>query len=75
MEKLLEYQGYEAIQAEGGAEALALLEEKPADLVLLDIKMPRMDGLEVLQRIRDNDAEMPVVMIFINKYTTGSREV
>jgi len=63
LSKLLDYQGYEAIQAEDGFEALALLEQKPADLVLLDIKMPRMDGLEVLQKIRQNDADLPVVMI------------
>jgi two-component system nitrogen regulation response regulator NtrX len=61
--KLLDYQGYECIKAEDGFEALALLEQKPADLVLLDIKMPRMDGLEVLQKIRDSDADVAVVMI------------
>jgi two-component system sensor histidine kinase/response regulator len=44
--------GYFAIQAEGGAEALALLEAKRPDLVLLDVLMPGMDGFETCRRIR-----------------------
>jgi two-component system nitrogen regulation response regulator NtrX len=63
LSKLLEYQGYETLQAEDGFEALTLLEDRSPDLVLLDIKMPRMDGLEVLQKIRDNQEDLAVVMI------------
>jgi two-component system sensor histidine kinase/response regulator len=44
--------GYEAIQAEGGAEALAIIERQRPDLVLLDVLMPGMDGFETCRRIR-----------------------
>jgi signal transduction histidine kinase len=44
--------GYEAIQAEGGAEALAIIEGRRPDLVLLDVLMPGMDGFETCRRIR-----------------------
>jgi CheY-like chemotaxis protein len=44
--------GYAVIQAEGGAEALALLVARRPDLVLLDVLMPGMDGYETCRRIR-----------------------
>jgi two-component system sensor histidine kinase/response regulator len=44
--------GYEAIQAEGGAEALVIIERQRPDLVLLDVLMPGMDGFETCRRIR-----------------------
>ena len=47
---MLEYEGYEFIGAATGQEGLALVEREPPDLVFLDIKMPGMDGLEVLER-------------------------
>ena len=44
----LEYEGYEFVGAATGQEGLALAEREAPDLVLLDVKMPGMDGLEVL---------------------------
>ena len=52
MRRTLEYQGYQFIGAATGQEGLALIERDPPDLVFLDIKMPGMDGLEVLERIK-----------------------
>jgi two-component system nitrogen regulation response regulator NtrX len=63
LQRLLEYKGYETQSAEDGPRALELLGEKSFDVVLLDIKMPRMDGIEVLQRIRDSRADASVVMV------------
>jgi two-component system nitrogen regulation response regulator NtrX len=61
LQRLLEYHGFETRLAEDGFRALELLEE-PVDVVLLDIKMPRMDGLEVLQKIRERP-DGPFVVI------------
>jgi two-component system, NtrC family, nitrogen regulation response regulator NtrX len=56
-------EGY-AVEAVGsGEEALAVLEARRHDLVLLDVWLPGADGLEVLRRIRETDAELPVVVI------------
>ncbi len=63
LRRLLEYKGYETLTAEDGPRALELLADKSLDVVLLDIKMPRMDGIEVLQKIRDSRADVSVVMV------------
>ena len=44
--------GYEVVQASDGREALARFEEQPFDLVVLDLMMPHLDGLEVCKRMR-----------------------
>jgi two-component system, NtrC family, nitrogen regulation response regulator NtrX len=59
----LEYEGYEFLGAATGQEGLALIEREGPDLVLLDVKMPGMDGLEVLDRIRALNDALPVVVV------------
>jgi two-component system nitrogen regulation response regulator NtrX len=59
----LEYEGYDVFEASSGQEALALLEREPADLVFLDIKMPGMDGLEVLEKIAGKPGTPPIIMV------------
>jgi two-component system nitrogen regulation response regulator NtrX len=59
----LEYEGYEVSEASSGIEALTTIERDPADLVFLDIKMPGMDGLEVLEELRERTAVPQVIMI------------
>ena len=61
--RTLEYQGYQFVGAATGPEGLALIERDPPDLVFLDIKMPGMDGLEVLERIKTANPAVPVVMV------------
>jgi two-component system, NtrC family, nitrogen regulation response regulator NtrX len=63
LHQVLEYEGHEVTTAGGGGEAIALFSEFRPDLTLLDVKMARMDGLEVLDRIRETDAGAVVVMI------------
>jgi two-component system nitrogen regulation response regulator NtrX len=63
MRRTLEYQGYQFIGASSGQEGIALIDRDPPDLVFLDIKMPGMDGLEVLDRIKAAHPEVPVVMV------------
>ena len=57
----LEYEGYEFVGAATGQEGLALAEREAPDLVLLDVKMPGMDGMEVLDRLRAMNETLPVV--------------
>ncbi|WP_404382855.1 response regulator transcription factor [Caenispirillum salinarum] len=59
---LLESEGFKVTTYNDGAEALDGLERAPADLAVLDIKMPRMDGMELLQRLR-KDTDMPVIFL------------
>ena len=60
---ILEYEGYEVATAGDGRSALTELEGSPANAVLLDIKMPGMDGLETLDRIVARSGAPPVLMI------------
>jgi DNA-binding response OmpR family regulator len=61
----LEAQGFIALEAENGADALRQVGSRPPDLVLLDIMMPVMDGLETLKRLRADEATstVPVIML------------
>ena len=59
----LEFVSYEVQFAENGQEALRLVAAARVDLVLLDVKMAGMDGLEVLQRLREKSSDLPVIMI------------
>ena len=59
----LEYEGYEFLGAATGQEGLALAEREAPDLVLLDVKMPGMDGIEVLERLRNMNEALPVIVV------------
>ena len=60
---ILEPEGFETIEAESGEEALKVFGDIGADLVVLDVKLPGMDGIETLREIRRIDPEAMVVMI------------
>jgi DNA-binding NtrC family response regulator len=59
----LEQSGYEVAAAADGNEALAVLERFPADMVITDLKMPGMSGLDLLKRIRAETPEIVVIMV------------
>ncbi|HSF42029.1 MAG TPA: sigma-54 dependent transcriptional regulator [Thermoanaerobaculia bacterium] len=60
---ILEYEGYRVDEAANGSQALTKVAERAPDAVLLDIKMPEMDGLELLKALRERGYDMPILMI------------
>jgi two-component system nitrogen regulation response regulator NtrX len=60
---ILEYEDYQFLGASSGQEGIGLVQRERPDLVLLDIKMPGMDGIEVLRKLHALDESLPVVMI------------
>ena len=60
---VLEDAGFEALTANSGPEALDILSQSDVDLVVTDMKMPSMDGIELLEQIKKGDADLPVIMM------------
>ena len=58
----LKEEGYEVYMASNGREALEMVEKLPLDLVILDIKMPEMDGIEALRQIKEKRPNLPVIL-------------
>src|SRR5215217_7640891 len=59
----LQRDGYEVVQASDGPEALARFSEQQFDLVVLDLMLPRIDGLEVCKRLRAKGSTVPIIML------------
>lgn len=63
MKKLLELDDYETISAENGQKGLEIFKNEKPDIVLLDIKMPGMDGIEVLKKIKEETTDAQVIIM------------
>jgi two-component system nitrogen regulation response regulator NtrX len=63
LREILEYESYKVDEAEDGAKAFEMLKEGAYDCALLDIKMPKMDGMEVLEKLQSTDSDTPIIMI------------
>lgn len=63
LQEILEYEKHEVFLASSGPEGLEIFNTNKLDLVLCDIKMPEMDGMEVLEKLMETGTDVPVVMI------------
>jgi CheY-like chemotaxis protein len=72
---ILKMQGYQIVEAEDGEVALQKIEEESPDLVLLDLQMPKLDGLAVVRRLRQNPRFTSLPVVAVTSYAMrGDRE-
>ncbi len=72
---LLKRSGYEVHEAESGQQAVDFLKTRTPDVILLDIQLPEIDGIEVLKQIRSSDATKDITVIALTAYTMrGDKE-
>lgn len=67
VDKYLSREGYKVYLAESGVEALKLLKAKKFDIVFTDFKMPGIDGIELLARIKEYSPEIEVIIVKIGR--------
>ncbi|GGH87076.1 two-component system response regulator (stage 0 sporulation protein F) [Pullulanibacillus pueri] len=63
LNEIFEKEGYQTFQAANGANALQIVEKEKPGLVILDMKIPGMDGLEILKRIKKDNKEIKVIIM------------
>lgn len=63
MKDILSFEGHDVVLADNGMEGLVAVKTEKPEVVFCDIKMPKMEGIEVLQRIKEFTSEIPVIMI------------
>jgi len=63
LKEILSYEGFDVTEAQDGSEGLKFAEKEKFDIILSDIKMPKMDGIEVLEKLQEIAPETPVVII------------
>lgn len=61
--EILSFEGYNIVEAADGEEGLKQFKEKTYDVVLCDIKMPKLDGMEFLQKATEHNPDVPIIMI------------
>lgn len=72
LQEFLTSKGYEVLTASNGEEALRKVKEERPHLILLDVRMPGMSGLDVLRQVRQFDREIGVIMVTaVNEEETG----
>jgi CheY-like chemotaxis protein len=75
LRELLEMRGYAVLEACDGQEALAMVEQAPPDILLLDIGMPRLDGFAVVSKLRENPRFTSLPVVAVTAYAMqGDRE-
>ena len=74
MGAVLEQYGYHVIQATDGIDALDQLDKKHVDLIILDIMMPRMDGFELTDTLRQTGCNIPILMVTAKQSPVDKRK-
>lgn len=74
MSTVLEQYGYNVIQATDGIDALDQLDKKHVDLIILDIMMPRMDGFELTETLRQSGCNLPILMVTAKQSPVDKRK-
>ena len=74
MSTVLEQYGYNVIQATDGIDALDQLDKKHVDLIILDIMMPRMDGFELTETLRQSGCNIPILMVTAKQSPVDKRK-
>ena len=74
MSAVLEQYGYNVIQATDGIDALDQLDKKHVDLMILDIMMPRMDGFELTETLRQSGCNIPILMVTAKQSPVDKRK-
>jgi two-component system cell cycle response regulator DivK len=73
--KVLQFAGFRTLEAAGGAEGLSLAVEHRPELILMDIRMPNMNGTEVLQKLREDERTAAIRVVALTSSTMkGDRE-
>ncbi|HQV00166.1 MAG TPA: response regulator, partial [Bacteroidia bacterium] len=63
LKEILEYEKHEVTEAADGIEALKIIEKEKFEIVFCDIKMPKIDGMELLEKFQEKMPDVPMVMI------------
>ncbi len=74
MQAVIEQNGYAAIPASDGAEALALMDKKHVDLIVLDVMMPHMDGYTLARELRSAGNNVPILMVTARQSAKDKKE-
>ena len=74
MAAVLEQYGYNVLQATDGVDALDVLDKKHVDLIILDIMMPRMDGFEFTETLRQSGCNLPILMVTAKQSPVDKRK-
>ena len=72
IEIYLKNQGYDVSQAGDGIEGLAVIEKEEIDLAIVDIMMPRMDGITMMMKVREKGYDFPVIMLSAKSSRTNA---
>ena len=72
--RMLDRMGYRAEVAANGKEVLEALDRQPFDVILMDVQMPEMDGLEATRRVRERGGEQPIILAMTANALQGDRE-